>query len=159
MFLNYHGGSGSGVWSAKFGNSLSVPMLITLVVLSTPVPWKKPLSNLVKNTLFLVLNVVVVPIVVTIEKVLLLITVSKELARFCFEFEMPSDTNGNGYNQDMPAVWLLNAKIPRTLQYGEATCSCWKTGCGELDLFEVLSSGSNKMISPLARWSRFFSKQ
>ena len=62
---------------------------------------------------------------------------------------MPSDTNGNGYNQDMPAVWLLNAKIPRTLQYGEATCSCWKTGCGELDLFEVLSSGSNKMISHL----------
>ena len=23
VFLNYHGGSGSGVWSAKFGNSLS----------------------------------------------------------------------------------------------------------------------------------------
>lgn len=66
---------------------------------------------------------------------------------FYFEFSMPSDTNGNGYNQDMPAIWLLNAKIPRTLQYGQSTCSCWATGCGELDLFEVLSPGSDKMIT------------
>ncbi|CCK68067.1 Tos1p KNAG_0A03880 [Huiozyma naganishii CBS 8797] len=66
---------------------------------------------------------------------------------FVFEFEMPSDTNGNGYNQDMPAIWLLNAKIPRTLQYGKSECSCWETGCGEMDLFEILSNGSNKLIS------------
>ncbi|QPG75597.1 hypothetical protein FOA43_002954 [Brettanomyces nanus] len=67
---------------------------------------------------------------------------------FVFEFEMPSDT-GSGDEQDMPAIWLLNAKIPRTLQYGEATCSCWTTGCGELDLFEILSAGSDKLISHL----------
>lgn len=66
---------------------------------------------------------------------------------FVFEFQMPSDTAGSGYNQDMPAIWLLNAKIPRTLQYGNADCSCWESGCGEMDLFEILSSGSDKLIS------------
>lgn len=66
---------------------------------------------------------------------------------FVFEFEMPNDNDGSGYNQDMPAIWLLNAKIPRTLQYGSASCSCWETGCGEMDLFEILSAGSNKLIS------------
>ncbi|GMC29197.1 unnamed protein product [Saccharomyces cerevisiae] len=66
---------------------------------------------------------------------------------FVFEFSMPSDTSGSAYNQDMPAIWLLNAKIPRTLQYGDASCSCWKTGCGEMDLFEILTAGSDKLIS------------
>ncbi|SMN20944.1 similar to Saccharomyces cerevisiae YBR162C TOS1 Covalently-bound cell wall protein of unknown function [Maudiozyma saulgeensis] len=66
---------------------------------------------------------------------------------FVFEFQMPSDTDGSAYNQDMPAIWLLNAKIPRTLQYGNADCSCWESGCGEMDLFEILSAGSDKLIS------------
>ncbi|CCD24195.1 Tos1p NDAI_0C05360 [Naumovozyma dairenensis CBS 421] len=66
---------------------------------------------------------------------------------FVFEFLMPSDTSGSAMNQDMPAVWLLNAKIPRTLQYGDASCSCWETGCGEMDLFEILTAGSDKLIS------------
>lgn len=65
---------------------------------------------------------------------------------FVFEFSMPTDNSGD-YNVDMPAVWLLNAKIPRTLQYGDESCSCWKTGCGELDLFEILSTGSDKLIT------------
>ncbi|SCU91613.1 LAMI_0E06590g1_1 [Lachancea mirantina] len=67
---------------------------------------------------------------------------------FVFEFTMPHDYSSS-YNQDMPAVWLLNAKVPRTLQYGDSTCSCWSTGCGELDLFEILSSGSEKLITHL----------
>lgn len=66
---------------------------------------------------------------------------------FVFEFSMPSDTDGSGYNQDMPAIWLLNAKIPRTLQYGSSDCSCWITGCGEMDLFEILTAGSDKLIT------------
>lgn len=68
---------------------------------------------------------------------------------FVFEFSMPSDTSGSSTNQDMPAIWLLNAKIPRTLQYGNEDCSCWKTGCGELDLFEIITSGSDELISHL----------
>ena len=42
---------------------------------------------------------------------------------------------------------MLNAQIPNTLQYGEATCSCWKSGCGELDLFEILDSGNTRAKS------------
>ncbi|KAH3669286.1 hypothetical protein OGAPHI_001407 [Ogataea philodendri] len=68
---------------------------------------------------------------------------------FVFEFEMPTATDSSSTNYDMPAIWLLNAKIPRTLQYGDSSCSCWSTGCGELDLFEILSSGSDKLISHL----------
>lgn len=65
---------------------------------------------------------------------------------FVFEFTMPTDSSGTATsNQDMPAIWLLNAKIARTEQYGD--CSCWGTGCGELDLFEILSEGSDKLIS------------
>lgn len=67
---------------------------------------------------------------------------------FVFEFKMPHDYSSS-YNSDMPAIWMLNAKVPRTLQYGDSTCSCWSTGCGELDLFEILSSGSEKLITHL----------
>lgn len=62
---------------------------------------------------------------------------------FFFEFQMPSDMSG-GQNSDMPAIWALNAKIPRLGQYSE--CSCWATGCGEIDLFEVLAPGSDKCV-------------
>ena len=46
---------------------------------------------------------------------------------------------------DMPAIWALNAQIPRTVQYG--ACSCWASGCGELDVFEVLDSGNPRAKS------------
>lgn len=57
---------------------------------------------------------------------------------------MPLDGN-RGFNGDMPAIWALNARIPRTAQYN--SCSCWETGCGEVDMFEVLSSGDTKAKS------------
>ncbi|KAH6657847.1 putative TOS1-like glycosyl hydrolase-domain-containing protein [Truncatella angustata] len=69
---------------------------------------------------------------------------------FLFEFTMPA-TGKTGWNEDMPAIWLLNGKIPRTQQYGD--CSCWSaddgtgSGCGEADLFEVLTTGSTKAKS------------
>ena len=51
---------------------------------------------------------------------------------FLFEFMMPMDPSSHGkYESDMPAIWMLNAQIPRTTQYGPSTCSCWVTGCGE----------------------------
>ncbi|KAI0170440.1 putative TOS1-like glycosyl hydrolase-domain-containing protein [Pestalotiopsis sp. NC0098] len=69
---------------------------------------------------------------------------------FLFEFTMPLSGSSEGTNPDMPAIWLLNGKIPRTQQYGD--CSCWATdsdsdGCGEADLFEVLSQGDTKAKS------------
>ncbi len=65
---------------------------------------------------------------------------------FLLEFSMPHDpVPGQGLNYDMPAVWMLNARIPLTQQYGN--CSCWASGCGEFDVFEVLSPGSTKAKS------------
>ncbi|OLN84353.1 PGA52-like protein [Colletotrichum chlorophyti] len=60
-----------------------------------------------------------------------------------FEFNMPLDGN-SGFNGDMPALWFLNAKIPRTAQYN--ACSCWPA-CGEFDVLEVLASGDTKCKS------------
>lgn len=57
---------------------------------------------------------------------------------------MPMDGD-RGFNGDMPALWALNGRIPRTGQY--SSCSCWTTGCGEADIYEVLASGDTKCKS------------
>lgn len=49
---------------------------------------------------------------------------------FFMEFSMPHDGK-TGFNGDMPSIWMLNAQIPRTIQYGNPDCSCWESGCGE----------------------------
>ena len=42
---------------------------------------------------------------------------------FLLEFSMPL-SNSTAFNGDMPAIWLLNAQIPLTSQYGtNAECS------------------------------------
>ena len=61
---------------------------------------------------------------------------------------MPRDS-GSGFNVDMSAAWFLNAQIPRTLQYGKPECSCWTSGCGEFDVFEILSTGSDFLTSTI----------
>lgn len=62
---------------------------------------------------------------------------------FLFEFEMPTETKSNSSSfefYDMPAIWLLNDQIPRTSQYPtKANCSCWASGCGEFDIFEIMN--------------------
>ncbi len=66
---------------------------------------------------------------------------------FLLEFDMPA-TGAQGWNMDMPAAWILNADIPRTAQYANPPeCSCWTSGCGEWDIFEVLDSGNQKCKS------------
>lgn len=62
---------------------------------------------------------------------------------FLFEFQMPNETHTSTdiSNYNMPAIWLLNAHIPRTAQYSmNVNCSCWRSGCGEFDIFEVMNS-------------------
>ncbi|CCG21683.1 Pga52 protein [Candida orthopsilosis Co 90-125] len=62
---------------------------------------------------------------------------------FLFEFKMPNETKTSTKisNYNMPAIWLLNAQIPRTAQYSQnVNCSCWRSGCGEFDIFEVMNS-------------------
>ncbi|AAS52555.2 AEL130Cp [Eremothecium gossypii ATCC 10895] len=63
---------------------------------------------------------------------------------FLFEFEMPAETlapHPKFEFYDLPAIWLLNARIPRTAQYpNNADCSCWASGCGEFDVFEAMNA-------------------
>ena len=59
---------------------------------------------------------------------------------------MPLDPT-TGFNADMPALWILNALIPRTAQYDE--CSCWTSGCGEFDVYEILATGETRCKSTL----------
>lgn len=52
---------------------------------------------------------------------------------FVVNLSMPQSTGNN-----VPAFWILNAKIVHTAQYG---CNCRGTGpkgCGELDVLEVI---------------------
>lgn len=62
---------------------------------------------------------------------------------FLFEFSMPTETAKNSStfeHYDMPAIWLLNDHIARTSQYPtNENCSCWASGCGEYDIFEVMN--------------------
>lgn len=68
---------------------------------------------------------------------------------FLMEFSMPF-TGQRGFNGDMPAIWLHNAQIPLTSQYGtNPDCSCWTSGCGEFDIFEILDSGNFRCKSTL----------
>lgn len=46
---------------------------------------------------------------------------------------------------NQPKIWALNAQIPRTGQFDG--CSCWRSGCGELDLFETLTEGGTRCKS------------
>lgn len=77
---------------------------------------------------------------------------------FFIEFQMDHyDNTGSdqGLLSDAPALWFLNAAIPRTLQYGNdrnnIPCSCWSTGCGEFDAFEVLGRGEERAKSTIHR--------
>lgn len=151
VFLNHHGGEGSGVFDYNFGNSISYS--------------NKDCSGGASEATLLD--------DVTIDSNTEYMIMSNKKCdgddcgyyregipayhgfggqekMFVFEFQMPEASGSKtAINYDMPAIWALNAKIPRTLQYGKKECSCWASGCGELDLFEVLSKGSNKLTSHL----------
>ncbi|KAL6711931.1 target of Sbf [Coniothyrium glycines] len=77
---------------------------------------------------------------------------------FFIEFQMDHHDNkgtDQGLISDAPAWWFLNAAIPRVLQYGNdrnnIPCSCWSTGCGEFDAFEVLGKGEDRAKSTIHR--------
>ncbi|KAF1959296.1 hypothetical protein CC80DRAFT_490251 [Byssothecium circinans] len=77
---------------------------------------------------------------------------------FFIEFQMDHQDNigsDQGMLSDAPAWWFLNAAIPRILQYGNdrnnIPCSCWSTGCGEFDAFEILGRGEMRAKSTIHR--------
>ncbi|PRP77336.1 lipoprotein [Planoprotostelium fungivorum] len=57
---------------------------------------------------------------------------------FAIQYNMPQSTDSNN---NIPAIWALNAQVLRSAQYG---CNCrgmgGSGGCGELDLVEVIIS-------------------
>ncbi|KAF2186996.1 hypothetical protein K469DRAFT_571498, partial [Zopfia rhizophila CBS 207.26] len=73
------------------------------------------------------------------------------------EFQMDHYNIGSdqGMLSDTPAWRFLNAAIPRILQYGNDRMniarSCWFTGCGEFDAFEVLGRGEERAKSTTYR--------
>lgn len=153
-FMNYQGGTaGSGTWSSCFGNSISFADSDGVSGASSATPLDE--VTISSNKEYMIFSGTecsddsIGDCGYFRSNIPAYHGFGGSTKIFVFEFSMPSDNSGSSYNQDMPAIWLLNAKIPRTLQYGDSSCSCWKTGCGEMDLFEILSAGSDKLITHL----------
>ena len=153
VFLNHFGGSGSGTFDYSFGNSLSYASSDGQSGASSP-------QILEDTTLPSSAEVVIMT--------------DRECSdddcgytrpgtvayhgfdgcqkAFFFEFSMPDSGESTADIYDpvnMPAIWMLNAQVPRTLQYGNEDCSCWSSGCGEFDMFEVLAPGDSRAKSTL----------
>ncbi|PGG98570.1 hypothetical protein AJ79_08823 [Helicocarpus griseus UAMH5409] len=148
-FLNHHGGEGSGTFDTIFGNSLSYASEDGCSGSASP---KVLNTNLIPDNK----EVIIMSdkkcsngdCGVVRDGTVAYHGFGGENKIFLAEFSMPL-TGKTGWNEDMPAAWMLNAAIPRTLQYGKAECSCWKSGCGELDVFEILDSGNMRAKSTL----------
>ena len=153
VFLNHFGGQGSGTFDYTFGNSLSYASCDGISGSAN----KQVLED---TTLPSSAEVIIMtdkkcegdscgyyrPGTVAYEGF------DGSQKAFFFEFSMPDSGEGTTDIYDpvnMPAIWMLNAQIPRTLQYGNPDCSCWETGCGEFDMFEVLAPGDNRAKSTL----------
>lgn len=155
VFMNHQGGTaGSGVWSSCFGNSISFAASNGIDGASSPQALDDVL--VASNHEYMIFSgnscsdQSAGDCGYTREGIPAYHGFAGSDKIFVFEFQMPKGSGDSSvYNHDMPAIWLLNAKIPRTLQYGNSECSCWSTGCGELDLFEVLSAGSDKLTNHL----------
>ncbi|KAM0692892.1 hypothetical protein Q7P36_007449 [Cladosporium allicinum] len=153
VFLNHNGGSGSGVFDYSFGNSLSYASSNGKGGSSSP--------EVLEDCEIGSSDEVIIMSDKECEGDSCGYTRPGTVAHhgfggaekaFFFEFQMPDDgqTSANIYDPvNMPAIWMLNAQIPRTLQYGNAECSCWTSGCGEFDIFEVLAPGDKRMKSTL----------
>ncbi|KAL1303661.1 hypothetical protein AAFC00_007016 [Neodothiora populina] len=151
VFLNHNGGQGSGVFDYTFGNSLSYASEDATSGSSSP-------QVLADTTLPSNTEVVIMSdsecnngdCGYTRDGTVAYHGWGGSQKAFLFEFQMPQDSsNDASFNGNMPAIWMLNAQIPRTLQYGQADCSCWTTGCGEFDIFEVLAPGDERCKSTL----------
>jgi hypothetical protein len=141
-FMGNHGGSGSGVWDSAFGQSLAyLSSDATTGASSAQVLQDMTVPSGTEFSIFTDISCTDAsgcgyyrPGSVAnhgfdgADKV------------FFFEFDMPTDNSGS-MNADMPAIWLLNAQVPRCGQYVASECSCWTSGCGEFDIFEVLTTG------------------
>ncbi|KAK3949546.1 putative TOS1-like glycosyl hydrolase-domain-containing protein [Pseudoneurospora amorphoporcata] len=145
MFLGNRGGAGSGVVSGPFGASLAYSSADGLAGASSPQTIHD--APLVSHSEFVVTTDQPCddscgyrrPGAVTYKGF------PGSARVFLFEFSMPDEPQHNGDDGNKPAIWLLNSRTPNTAQY--FACNCWKSGCGELDVFEVLAPGQDKALS------------
>ena len=153
VFLNHNGGSGSGVFDYTFGNSLSYASTDGTSGASSPqVLESTTLPSSEEVIIFTDSKCTDGSCGFVRDGTVAYHGFDGPSKAFFFEFQMPTtgETASSIYDPvDMPAIWLLNAQIPRTLQYGQADCSCWTSGCGEFDIFEVLAPGDTRMKSTL----------
>ncbi|EPS40948.1 hypothetical protein H072_5128 [Dactylellina haptotyla CBS 200.50] len=142
-FLNNKGGQGSGTWTGCFGNSLS--HMSADGQSGSPTP-----QILADNTLFGVNEEFSIWTNQSCDGTCGYSYGADTCYRgwdgdnkvFVFKFTMPpghtDDSNIYG-NSNMPAIWSLNSLIGRTQQYpSNKDWSCWDSGCGEFDIWEVL---------------------
>ncbi|EAA35811.1 hypothetical protein NCU07500 [Neurospora crassa OR74A] len=145
MFLGNRGGAGSGVVSGPFGASLAYTSADGLGGASSPQTIHD--APLVSHSEFIATTDQPCddscgyrrPGAVTYKGF------PGSARVFLFEFSMPDEPQHNGDDGNKPAIWLLNSRIPNTAQY--FSCNCWLSGCGELDVFEVLAPGQTKALS------------
>ncbi|ODH52483.1 hypothetical protein GX48_01263 [Paracoccidioides brasiliensis] len=147
-FLNHNGGQGSGVFDYELGNSLSYASEDGCSGSDSPKVLKTKMIPDNKEVIIMTDKVCNGDCGTVREGTVAYHGFDGDYKIFLVEFSMPL-TGKTGWNEDMPAAWILNAAIPRTLQYGKADCSCWKSGCGELDIFEVLDAGNMRAKSTL----------
>lgn len=146
VFLNNMGGILSGTWSSCFGNSLSYASSSGNYTAAEP----ETLSDVLipSDTEVIIFSGTACTTETcgyVSDGVPAYLGFGGDNKMFLFEFTMPSEPDDIGsFNGDMPAIWALNAQIPRSQQYG--SCSCWPE-CGELDLFEILSGGSDMLTT------------
>ncbi|KAG9247807.1 putative TOS1-like glycosyl hydrolase-domain-containing protein [Calycina marina] len=149
VFLSNFGGAGSGVWDLAFGSSLSyvnnqgtacskIPQILADVL----VPSGHEFAIMTNKSCFDNDCGYVRPGSIAYHG----FDGADKL--FLMEFSMPNDTSTfEAVRNNIPAIWLLNAQIPRTQQYGK--CSCWDSGCGEFDIIEAVGTEPFKLKSTL----------
>ncbi|KAF1992603.1 hypothetical protein K402DRAFT_416249 [Aulographum hederae CBS 113979] len=148
-FLNNKGGQGSGVWDTTFGNSLAYASQDSLSGSANPVTFGGDLNTGLAELVIMTDKKCNNDCGYTREGTVAYHGFDGPSKAFFFEFQMPHEGQ-TGWNLDMPAMWLLNAQIPRVAQYPPTPgCSCWTSGCGEFDIVEVLDSGNKKCKSTL----------
>ncbi|KAK3310629.1 putative TOS1-like glycosyl hydrolase-domain-containing protein [Chaetomium strumarium] len=151
MFLGNYGGQGSGKFTYAFGNTLSYVNADGTGGASSPTILKDT-TLASSHEVTLLTNETcdascgyVQPGSVAYKgfpgpsRIFLLeFSMPHHLTTTPFPSPFPSPSAIPNPQEDVPAIWLLNARIPHTAQYHR--CNCWASGCGEIDVFEVLTT-------------------
>lgn len=160
VFMNNEGGNGSGIWTPCGGNSQSYASADGATAAKAPTTFSGSLANGVE------VNVLSASACSGqgdssecgfYRGVALHGWSGVNGAKiFVMRTRMPRYTGAPGKNYtDEPAIWMLNARIVRTAQYG---CNCRGVGspggCGELDVAEVV-----KQAHPMHATSTIYSYQ